>query len=429
MGLANMIRRRRLRRNYQRATADVAKEFVAIADGRWFITRNSTETRTVQLGKDPVAAERCPFDHDGDGTCPWHDQSCTKPDPKADAYLSNPSFHWGSPADDPVEVKSDLVVGVDVARETGLPTVVVLRRRADGTMEQLPATVAYERNEGAPLVLKGRAPDMSTILRERLQSGAWDRDVPAGMAVHEETWEAGKPFEEARTIRVRNPIAGTERTIRVGSADDPSDRTTGGPVVADLSPDKVLSDLVVAIDRVGFSPLELKHVEHLVRLAENNLLPVMRRHATRVAGIDWNVGTILPNEGEFPRTPEEAFVSSESAFDDGDVVHHEGTELFTPVMPKKAPPIDEQIHLGSPLDSVKGALAGVRMDTDHRREIDAFLDTITAPSARLEYHDVEGDIVNGEFLRREPVSDGHLDEQVAAKLEPVTVPSDEPDAF
>lgn len=423
MGLANMIRRRRLRRTYRRATEDVAKEFVAIADGRWFITRNPDEQRTVHLGKDPVAAERCPFDHDGDGTCPWHDQSCTQPDPKAEKYLSSWSFQLGDP--EPVEgPRPEFVVGVDVARETGLPTVVVLRRHADGTMEQVPATVAYERNEGAPLILKGRAPGMSTILREKLQSGAWDRDVPEGMAVHTETWEAGKPFEKARTIRVTNPIAGTERTIRVGSADDPSDRTTADETKHDLLVRAVKTEHLgrqlreeVQKNRdraaIGYDAMLDTIDEALGDIAKAKLMlgvPTCPVHETGCpnGGRDcWKVDELVP---------------AESAFDEGDVVHHpDGGELFTPVMP--APPIDEQIHLGSPLDSVKGALAGVRMGTEHRRQIDAFLDTITAPSERLEYHDVEGDIVSGEFLRREPVSDGELDER-AVRTEPVAQPGD-----
>lgn len=82
MGLRSMFRRRRARRTTHRPYF----EFFAIPDRDWYrpVTPCPGAASLAAFGRLTASefgmlAERCPYDTDGSGTCPWHDQSCQPP--------------------------------------------------------------------------------------------------------------------------------------------------------------------------------------------------------------------------------------------------------------------------------------------------------------------------------------------------------------
>lgn len=178
MGLSNVIRRRRARRNYKRAVQHLEvkpvpnglvvlgrypkKRIVVAREERWFPGGGvSIDEGIIRF---PFAPEKCPFDHDGSGSCVWHDQSCHRPEANGERLveITNPQFVLGpiveaaepepEPEPESEATSSDrFIVSVDAARDGGEATILVFRHTADGRMEQVPATIVRERNPFAEL--------------------------------------------------------------------------------------------------------------------------------------------------------------------------------------------------------------------------------------------------------------------------------------
>lgn len=72
----------RIDRNHREMRRQAAEDGCGVTFGRQ-VAGGAKRTRVAGSAKDPSdrtngtpASDRCPYDHDGDGTCAWHDQSC-----------------------------------------------------------------------------------------------------------------------------------------------------------------------------------------------------------------------------------------------------------------------------------------------------------------------------------------------------------------